>query len=64
MLRGERLVYLDSEAGCIAGMHVSGLEAIVVGEDFVGERAVVHVLLDAEVVDCEAEVECGCHCDW
>ena len=44
-------------------MHVAGVEGVVVGEDFVGELGVVHVLLDAEVVDGEAEVERGGHGD-
>ena len=64
ILRGERLIDLDSETGCVAGVHVAGVEMIVMWEDFVRKWAVVHVLLDAEVVDREAEVECGCHRDW
>ena len=59
MLCGERLVYIDTEAGLIPRMHVAGFEPISVREDFVRKCAVMHVLLDAEVMDGEAEME-GC----
>src|SRR6202020_3113904 len=55
VLRRERLIDFDSEARRVAGVHIAGLEAIVVWEDLVGDRAMVHVLLDAEVVDRPAE---------
>src|SRR3981081_2975277 len=60
---GEGFVDVDAEAGGVAGVHVAGVEGVVVGEDFVGEFRVVHVLLDAEVVDGEAEMERGGHGD-
>src|ERR1700716_962607 len=43
---GEGFVDVDAEAGSVAGVHVAGVEGVVVGEDFVGEFRVVHVLLD------------------
>ncbi len=60
---GERFVDIDAEAGSVAGIHVAGVEGVVMGKDFVGKRRVVHVLLDAEVVDGEAEMQCGRHGD-
>ena len=60
---GEDFVDVDAEAGGVAGVHVASVEGVVVGEDLVGERGVVHVLLDAEVVDGEAEVQGGGHGD-
>ena len=49
--------------GASPGMHVAGVEGVVMREDLVGKRRVVHVLLDAEVVDGEAEVQRGGHGD-
>jgi len=37
-------------------MHIASIKSLVMREDRVGESAVVHMLLDAEVVDSEAEM--------
>ena len=44
-------------------MHEAVGEGVGVGEDFVGESGVGHVLLDAEVGDAEIKVEGGAHAD-
>ena len=63
MLRGQGFVDVDAETGRFAGMHVTSVECVVMREDFVGESGVMHVLLDAEVMNSEAEVERGGHGD-
>src|SRR5690348_4337849 len=61
ILRGEGFVQIDAESGRVAGVHIAVAEGIMVRENGVGFGGVRHMLLNAEVVDGEAEVQRGGH---
>src|SRR5467141_2089582 len=59
----ELLIDVHTEAGGVAGMHHSVGKGIGMREDAIGFGGVVHVFLDAEIVDAEIEMEGGGHAD-
>ncbi|ABA53425.1 hypothetical protein BURPS1710b_A0511 [Burkholderia pseudomallei 1710b] len=61
IVRGERLVDVDAEAGHVVHHEIAVVEAIVVREHLVGQRRVRHQLLDAEVRRPQSEVHRGRH---
>src|SRR5215470_7661144 len=64
MFLGERFVYIDTNAGSLAGMHVAISERIRMREDLVRLRRVLHVFLNSKIVHAEIEVQRRAHADW
>src|SRR5215472_17417602 len=60
-LPSQLLVNLDSQSRLFPGMHPSILEVVGVRENLVGFRSVSHVLLDAEVLHAQIEMQCRRH---
>ena len=59
----EPLVDVYAKAGSVAGVHHSVGEGVGVGEDAIGFGGVVHVFLNAEIVNAEIEMQSGGHAD-
>src|ERR1700730_14257075 len=59
----ELFVDVHAEAGRVAGIHHSVGKGVGVREDAIGFGGVVHVFLNAEIVDAEIEMQSGGHAD-
>src|SRR5260370_36307307 len=61
IIRCELLVDVHAEAGGVAGMHHFVGESVGVRKDAIGFGGVVHVFLNAEIVNAEIEMQSGGH---